>query len=361
MPRRALLLGLLAALALPHSAFALREIIVGNQPLGPGFGLDEKTLAAVNMEERVYLSEGGLDGTFDVYFKGGPKAVNEAIRRFAALPAEEREIILLPVPAPPLHWDKKPVPYDWALHLPGTRAGGGRGRTAGEKTTLTVYIPNPQPPAPAGPKAVRRWIADLASDDFKTRERALKELAEIGPPIAGPLRAALQARPAPEARDRIEKLLAGVSRELRVDTLELPAGESVVGLDDLLARARKQLADRDPKVRGHAAGLLIEHKAAGDEVVPDLEKLLTTETDKGPLCGAAWAAPHLGAAARPLLPALRKTAGSADKDVARLSQEAIKQIEQAKAEPVPEAEAKRRATIRKEIRELLAERAKAGK
>jgi hypothetical protein len=95
--------------------------------------------------------------------------------------------------------------------------------------------------------------------------------------------------------------------------------------------------------------------------VPDLEKVLTTESDSNPLCGAAWAAPHLGAAARPLLPALRKTAESANKDVAQLSQDAIKQIEAAKAEVVPEAEAKKRATIRREIKELLAERSKAGR
>ena len=93
-------------------------------------------------------------------------------------------------------------------------------------------------------------------------------------------------------------------------------------------------------------------------MVPDLEKVLTTETDKHPLCGAAWAAPHLGAAAKPLLPALRKTAESADKDVAQLSKDAIERIEAAKAEPVPEAEAKKRATIRREIREFLAGRAK---
>src|SRR3954470_9701954 len=160
MPRRALLLGFLTALALPHSAFAIREIITGNQPIGPGMGFDDKTLAAVNVPERVLLSH--HEGTYDVYFKaGGPHAVNEAIRRFGALPDRDREIVVLPVPAPPLVF-KDPVAYDWHLHLPVTHPGGrARGwGPFGEKTTLTVYIPNPLPPAPADPKAVRRWIAD---------------------------------------------------------------------------------------------------------------------------------------------------------------------------------------------------------
>jgi hypothetical protein len=358
MKRHAPLLGLLAALALPGSAFALREIIVGNQPIGAEHGYDKEVLDAVNVPERVVLSEGGLDGELEVYFRGGPKAVNQAFRRFAAIPAAEREIVLRPGPTRPFAFGKQSFPYDWVLHVPGTRGARGAGVPARGPVRLTVYVPNPNPPAPADPKAVRRWIADLASDDFKTRERAAKELDDVGPPAAALVRKALKAGPPAEARDRMEKLLAGMSRDLRADVLELPADIPVLGLDDLLARDRKRLADKDPKVRGHAAGQLFEYKAIADEVVPDLEKVLTTETDRNPLCGAAWAAPHLGAAAKPLLPALRKTAGSADKDVAQLSKDAIERIEAAKAEPVPEAEAKKRATIRKEIREFLAERAK---
>ena len=106
------------------------------------------------------------------------------------------------------------------------------------------------------------------------------------------------------------------------------------------------------------ASLVGGRRLEGDEVVPDLEKVLTTETDRDPLCGAAWAAPHLGVAAKPLLPALRATAKSDDKDVARLSKDAIEWIEAAKAEAVPAAEAQKRATIRREIKELLAGRAK---
>jgi hypothetical protein len=72
--------------------------------------------------------------------------------------------------------------------------------------------------------------------------------------------------------------------------------------------------------------------------------------------GAVWGANRLGAAARPLLPALRAAAGSKDKDFAKLCQQIIGSIEKAKDDPEPEAAAKKREVIRKEIRELLAGR-----
>jgi hypothetical protein len=351
---------LVLVLALPAPAFALREIMVGNQPLGPGSGLDEKTLAAVNLEERVVLSEGGLGGTFDVYFKGGPKALNEAFRRFAAIPADRHEIILMPFPAKPFEFGKQSIPYDWMLHIPGDRAAAGQNHRPG-LVTLTVYIPNPNPPPAADPKAARTWIADLASDDFKVRERAAQVLAALGPSAAGLFREALRGKPSAEARDRLEKLLADVSRDLRADTLEIPAGLEVVGPDDLLARARKKLADKAEHVRGDGAMQLAQCGVPAEEVLPELAKILKTEPESNAVYGVAWGAYRLGAGAKPLLPALRVVANTKNAYAAKACQQVIEAIEAAKPEPVSEAEAKRRATIRKEIRELVAERSKAGK
>jgi hypothetical protein len=78
----------------------------------------------------------------------------------------------------------------------------------------------------------------------------------------------------------------------------------------------------------------------------------------GPVYGAMWAASRLGAGAKPLVPLLRAAAEKGDKDFATICRQVIAGIEQAKAEPVPEAEAKKRATVRKEIREFVAERAR---
>ena len=352
MNRRALL-GLLAGLVLPAPAFALREVIVGNQPLT---GYEPELLALLNVEERVYLEDGPLGGTVTAYFRGGPKAVNQALRRFAALPAAEREIILRPAPATPLSWDKKPIPYDWILYRPSDETGR-RGRAVKEKATLTVYIPEPLPPAPADPQAARRWIADLGNEDFKTRERATRELTAQGPSVAALLREALRGPASAEARDRMERLLAGMSTTLRPDVLELPAEVPVVSLDDLLARSREKMTRKDPGARGNAAWELVNHRAPAEEVLPDIERMLKTETLRSAVAGAAWGAYHLGAAGRPLVPLLRAAMKSADKDIADMCGRAIDHIEKAPAEAVPEAEARKWATIRKDIKEFVARRA----
>ena len=44
---------------------------------------------------------------------------------------------------------KESYPYDWVMHIPGIRRGGGERVPPGDTVTLTVYIPNPGPPAPA--------------------------------------------------------------------------------------------------------------------------------------------------------------------------------------------------------------------
>src|SRR2546430_3811350 len=116
--RTAILLGFLSVLYVPATAHALGFIIVGNQPLGAESGYGRELLAAVNTEERVYAYI--HDWHLSFYFKGGPKALNEAMLRFAAIPADKREIILLPAPGKLLNPDK-PIAYDWCLRVPGAR------------------------------------------------------------------------------------------------------------------------------------------------------------------------------------------------------------------------------------------------
>ncbi len=56
-------------------------------------------------------------------------------------------------------------------------------------------------------KAVVRLIADLDSEDFKVRQKAMVELTRLGDAIAPALQAALDGKPSPEVRRRIEQLL----------------------------------------------------------------------------------------------------------------------------------------------------------
>jgi hypothetical protein len=344
--------GLVALLGAPGPAFGLVFFTLGNAPLA-GYTPEIRTL--VNVEERVCLAD--HEGNLTFYFKGGPKALNHALRNFPAIAAAKREIIVLPGPAKPLTYDKAPMAYDWSLFLPS--GPDGLAAPADPKVTLTVYIAEPLPPALADKKAARKWIADLGSDDFKIRDRASQELAELGPAAAAELRAALAGKPSAEARDRIERLLDSVSQVIRPDVLELPAGVSVVCLDDFLAGDRKDLTSKDPQVRAHGARWIGYRDAPAEEVLPDLEKVLRAETEPSVLVGAAYAAYYLGPAAKPLLPALRDAAARAGKTHANVFTQAIERVEKGTAEPVPEAEAKRWSAVRKGIRDLLAGRAEA--
>jgi hypothetical protein len=353
--RRVLCLGLVTALAAPTPAFALREIVVGNEPL---HGLSKELLAAFNVPERTILSEGGLDETYDVNFHGGPKALNEAFRHFVAIPADKHEVILMPFAATPFDFGKEKYPYDWTMHVPGPGRDRRLGTTKWNTLTMTVYIPNPGPPAPADPKAARRWIAELGSDDFKTRERAAKELAALGPAAAALYREAMKGKSTPEARDRLERLLADVSQEIRPDTLDIPAGLTVVGPDDLLAAARNKLTDKAGHIRADGANSLADCGVPAEEILPELEKILKDPAERGTDApwGAAMAACRLGATAKPLLPALKVASGSKVDYVSNMCKQAVAAVEAATNEPVPEAEAKKRAAIRMEIRELVAGR-----
>lgn len=359
MNRCAILLGLLTGLFLPASAHALGHIIVGNEPIGTEAGYGKEVLALVNTEERVYAYIHDWHRTF--YFKGGPKALNEAMRRFAAIPDDRREIILLPAPGKPLLHDK-PIAFDWCLRDVGSRSGRGRdvlvqeSEIADNRATLTIYIPEPLPPAPADEKAARKWIADIGSDEFKTRERAAKELADMGPSVAALIREALKGKTSPEARDRMERILASMSGVIRLDVLQIPDGVPVVSLDSHLARCRKELESKYSSSRGDAAWALLTHGSPGKEIVPDLEKVLKNEKLIGPLVAAARAAWQLGVEAKTLVPVLAEVAKSEDANLKNICEQAIANIEKAKAEPVSDAAAKRRATIRREIRDYVAAR-----
>ena len=57
---------------------------------------------------------------------------------------------------------------------------------------------------------IRRSIRDLDSDEFRVRDRAFKELSDLGYSARTALRAALDKQPSAESRNRVEQLLAKV-------------------------------------------------------------------------------------------------------------------------------------------------------
>jgi hypothetical protein len=74
--------------------------------------------------------------------------------------------------------------------------------------TLALLQKQLRPAKAVDPRHVARLIADLDADEFETREKATKELGELGSATAKALRQALKSSPSAEVRRRAEGLLA---------------------------------------------------------------------------------------------------------------------------------------------------------
>jgi WD40 repeat protein len=64
----------------------------------------------------------------------------------------------------------------------------------------------------SGPGAVNRLLAELDAEDFATRERAARELDRQAEVVTPRLRQALEAGPSPEARRRLERIVAKLDK-----------------------------------------------------------------------------------------------------------------------------------------------------
>jgi WD40 repeat protein len=62
-------------------------------------------------------------------------------------------------------------------------------------------------PGPDAAKRLTKLVADLDNDDFAVREKATEEIAKLGQSAAPELRKALEGKPSPELRQRVEHLL----------------------------------------------------------------------------------------------------------------------------------------------------------
>jgi hypothetical protein len=81
---------------------------------------------------------------------------------------------------------------------------------APDDVTMPLLGKRLRPVTAAAMQKTRTAIRDLDSDQFRVRDRAFKELSDLGYHAAPALRAALDAKPSAEARNRIEQLLAKV-------------------------------------------------------------------------------------------------------------------------------------------------------
>ncbi|MCR9229800.1 MAG: HEAT repeat domain-containing protein [bacterium] len=185
---------LLSCLTGPVWALGMEDF--GNKPLNAANFTDwPGIMPVVNDTHRVYHT--WVNGNEHCYYRGDTKALNAALKRFAATPEKVHEVILLPGPAEIRSFRKeKSVTYNWSLHLVG-----GIAKAMLEKTqengfwskypVLTVYVGETirldQLKIPAGCKVLqladleKRYLQGLSSSDPTVQGMSLGSLAMLNP------------------------------------------------------------------------------------------------------------------------------------------------------------------------------------
>jgi hypothetical protein len=323
-----------ALLILPATALALSVESLGNAPVMKRPDWPEGLLEVVNLNSRVYSLWQGEAMIPTFFYQGDIRDLNEAIRKFAAVKADERQLILLPGRGKTHSFAHKPIDFAWRLHLP-----------TGRHAVMTAYVNAEKPRGPLDRKKAEKWVRDLDDDSFATREAASRGLEKLGIAAKPLLREALKGRPPLEVRRRITALLAKL-KGFDVDDLEIPHGMTVVTAGDLLAAQLKDLSSADQT--GAMSGL-VELAPYSDKIVPALAARLEKSKNEYVRRVAAYCLGNVGAGAKPALPTLKVGLGDPDPTIRTAFQAAIDQIDKAKPEPGWDEEVKKRRAILKDL------------
>jgi hypothetical protein len=351
----AILLAVVLLFGLVDRLLALATEHFGNEPLPPGGLISDNNLSAVaNLPSRFYWYE--VNGDPHFFFRGNTQALNEALRRFGG-GAGEREVILLPGPQErqSLTRDKR-FPYDWELHAPNgfylhaAQAEKGT-RVMTLHPTMTVYVTVVRPERPADAEQVKRWIAELDSDQFTVRDKAARELEALDNAVGPALRKALAASPSVEQRQRIERLLGRLDG-IDLDQIRVPAGVTVLDWKDLFDRYVAGLKGDSYTIRGQAAGGLGTLARCTDEAIPILLDVLKKDKHEYVRRCTAGALSRLGTKAAAALPVLKEGLQDPDVNVRNAFRQAVDTIENAKPERGNDEQSKKQAAIQKRIHEF---------
>jgi hypothetical protein len=333
-------------LAMPASVMALATSTSGNAPVPRQPGWAEGIVDVVNLKSRVYSY--WVNGNERFFYRGGAPALNEALRKFAAVKDDVRQLILLPGPASTNAFRSQPIPFDWELHVPSGIYKAVSRRT---QAVMTVYIRARRPRPLRNPRQVEQWLRDLDSDSFQTRDKAHRALQKLGSDAKPLLRKALQGQPMPETRHRIERL-ADQLPDFDVTDLDIPRGLNVLTTDDLLAQSLKGLKDKSPTVSAMAVQDLMVLAPYSDKVVPALIAMLSADQNEYIRRVAASCLAHVGAGAKSALPALEKGLKDADPNIRHAFQSARDRIKNANVTPEPAEQVQKRRAILQEIKEF---------
>jgi hypothetical protein len=359
MKRIAVVAFVAAFLTIPARAFALSfiEETFGNDPVLKQPDWAEGILDVVNLKSRVYRikNTGGLANFVDEHFfyKGDAGALAEALRKFAAVKADERQLVLLPGPGKVPYNMGKAVEFDWQFHL---RNGPYREWSGNKHAVLTVYLTAVRPEGRPHRTRVERLIGELGNDSFEKRQDAEQQLQALERDAKPFLRDALKVRTELEVRKRIERLLKRLPG-LDVGDLEIPPGMTAVTAGDLLAEHLEGLSDTDLTRCNRAGYNLTQLARYHPRVVPALADLLAKDRSEYIRRVVASCLGSIGARAKTALPSLRMGLADPDPNVRTDFQTAIDQIEKARDEPESAEVVKKRMAILKNLDEL----GKAGK
>jgi hypothetical protein len=341
-----------ALLALPATALALAQVTVGNAPMVKQPGWAEGVIDVVNLESRVCAV--WVNGNENFYYRGDARALNVALRKYAAVKADERRLVLLPGREQTQSLDSKTIAYNWRFHVP---SGIYLAITKNKNVVLTAYIDAAKPRDPIDRKKAERWLRELDDDSFTVREEASRELERLGPAAKTLLRESLEASTSREARRRIEAALAKL-KGIDCGDLDIPPGVTVVTASDLVAEHLVGLKDADQTRCGLAIAALGDLAPFSDKVVPALAAMLRKDKSASVRRVAAWSLGRAGVLARDVLPALKEGLGDPDENVRTAFRSAVDQIEQARGDPDGEKEARKRLAILNDIDELKKARKK---
>jgi hypothetical protein len=329
--------------AFPSTVLALGMETFGNAPAAKQADWAEGVLDVVNLKSRVYSR--WINGNENFYYRGDARALNETLRKYAAVKADVRQVILLPGSGKTQSFGGKPIDYDWKLHVP---SGIYKAVAKRIHAVMTVYISARKPKPPRDKKKIKQWLRDLASDTFETREKATRELEKLGRDVKPLLREALKGRPELELRRRIEGLLQKLPG-IDVDDLEVPKGVTLVSVDDLLGVHLKGLQDANSTACAMAIHDLSDLASYSDRVVPALTEMLAKEKNEYVRRVAASCLVHIGVKARPAVSALKEGLKDSDANIRKEFQSAIDRIENARDKPGQEDEIKNKLSILQEI------------
>ena len=336
--RVALLLALAALIVWKQQALGLGYETFGNTPDDP---------------HRVYFYDVNGDARF--YYKGDTTVLNAALVKFAAA-GKGREIVLHAGPLKRTNLGgAKQIEAQWCVHVPGGislshYADGGL--VTDKEPAVHIYLPSARVPATATAAKIAAWIVDLDNDAQKVRDEASRELEKQGQAAEVALRKALATSGSAEVKKRARVLLARLPL-INLDALVIPAGLSVVGPDELVARCTKGLKSKEYVIRGVAAGALAGLEPDRKKAVEGLLKVLKDDGNEYVRRCIAGDLQREGWAARSALPELRKFVDDPDVNIKNAFRGAVAVLEKAKEDPGAEEREKLVVAVRKDIAAFL--------